>query len=96
MPSKNLSGSRRMLSAKLLSGLPEGLGVLTFFVVFFPLYSAELNYLVNFGLSFAFCYVAIFVAKLFVTKKFVTSQWTLGDKSEARDLTLKTRQFEER
>ena len=30
MPSKNLSGSRRMLSAKLLSGLPEGLGVVTF------------------------------------------------------------------
>ena len=26
-----------MLSAKLLSGLPEGLGVLTFFAVFFPI-----------------------------------------------------------
>ena len=91
MLSKNLSGSRRMLSAKLLSGLPEGLGVLTFFVVFFPLHSAGLNYLVNFGLSFALCYVAIFVAK-----KFIVSKWTLEDESEARDLTLKTRQFEER
>ena len=91
MPSKNLSESRRMLSAKLLSGLPEGLGVLTFFAVFFPLYSAGLNYLVNFGLSFALCYVTIFVAK-----KFITSKWTLEDESEARDLTLKTRQFKER
>ena len=91
MPSKNLSGSRHMLSAKLLSGLPEGLGVLTFFAVFFPLYSAGLNYLVNFGLSFALCYVTIFVAK-----KFITSKWTLEDESEARDLTLKTRQFKER
>ena len=96
MPSKNSSESRRMFSTKLLSGLPERLGVVTFLMVFLPLHSAGLNYLVNFGLSFAFCYVAIFVAKLFVTKKFVTSQWTLGDKSEARDLTLKTRQFEER
>ena len=90
-----------MLSAKLLSGLPEGLGVLTFFVVFFPLHGAGLNYLVNFGLSFALCYVVIFIAKLFVTKvfvtkKFITSKWTLEDESEARDLTLKTRQFEER
>ena len=91
MPSKNLSGSRRMLSAKLLSGLPEGLGVLTFFVVFFPLHSSGLNYLVNFGLSFALCYVVIFIAE-----KFITSKWTLEDESEARDLTLKTRQFEER
>ena len=91
MPSKNLSGSRRMLSAKLLSGLPEGLGVLTFFPIFFPLYSAGLNYLVNFGLSFALCYAAIFIAK-----KFIASKWTLEDESEARDLTLKTRQFEER
>ena len=91
MPSKNLSGSRHMLSAKLLSGLPEGLGVLTFFAVFFPLYSAGLNYLVNFGLSFALCYATNFIAK-----KFIASKWTLEDESEARDLTLKTRQFEER
>ena len=91
MPSKNLSGSRRMLSAKLLSGLPEGLGVLTFFLIFLPLHNAGLNYLVNFGLSFALCYVMIFVAK-----NFITSKWTLEDESEARDLTLKTRQFEER
>ena len=80
-----------MVSAKLLSSLPEGLGVLTFFVVFFPSYSAGLNYLVNFALSFALCYVTIFVAK-----NFITSKWTLEDESEARDLTLKTRQFEER
>ena len=80
-----------MLSAKLLSALPEGLGVVTFFLVFLPLHSAGLNYLVNFGLSFALCYVAIFVAK-----KFIASKWTLEDESEARDLTLKTRQFEER
>ena len=90
-----------MFSKKLLSGLPEGLGVVTFFVVFLPLHNAGLNYLLNFGLSFALCYVAIFVAKLFVskvfvTKKFITSKWTLEDESEARDLTLKTRQFEER
>lgn len=91
MPSKNLSGSRHMLSAKLLSGLPEGLGVLTFFVVFFPLHSAGLNYLVNFGLSFALCYVVIFIAE-----KFTASKWMLEDDSEAHDLTLKTRQFEER
>ena len=85
-----------MFSTKLLSGFPEGLGVVTFFVVFLPLHNAGLNYLLNFGLSFALCYVAIFVAKLFVTKKFITSKWTLEDESEARDLTLKTRQFEER
>ena len=91
MPSKNLSGSRHMLSAKLLSGLPEGLGVLTFFAVFFPLYSAGLNYLVNFGLSFALCYVVIFIAE-----KIIASKWMLEDDSEAHDLTLKTRQFEER
>jgi len=60
------------------------------------LHSAGLNYLLNFGLSFALCYVAIFAAKLFVTKKFITHKWTLEDESEARDLTLKTRQFEER
>ena len=80
-----------MISTKLLSSLPEGLGVVTFFLVFLPLHSAELNYLLNFGLSFALCYVTIFVAK-----KFITSKWTLEDESEARDLTLKTRQFEER
>ena len=80
-----------MLSAKLLSALPEGLGVLIFFAVFLPLHSAELNYLLNFGLSFALCYATMFVAK-----KFITSKWTLEDESEARDLTLKTRQFEER
>ena len=80
-----------MLSAKLLSGLPEGLGVLTFFVAFFPLHSTGLNYLVNFGLSFALCYVVIFIAE-----KFIASKWALEDESEARDLTLKTRQFEER
>ena len=91
MPSKNLSGSRHMLSAKLLSGLPEGLGVLTFFAVFFPLYSAGLNYLVNFGLSFALCCVVIIIAE-----KFIASKWMLEDDSEAHDLTLKTRQFEER
>ena len=91
MPSKNLSGSRHMLSAKLLSGLPEGLGVLTFFMVFFPLHNAGLNYLVNFGLSFALCYATIFIAK-----KFIASKWMLEDDSEAHDLTLKTRQFEER
>ena len=91
MPSKNSSESRRMFSTKLLSGLPEGLGVVTFLMVFLPLHSAGLNYLVNFGLSFALCYVTIFVAK-----KFITSKWTLEDESEARDLTLKTRQFKER
>ena len=80
-----------MLSAKLLSGLPEGLGVLTFFVVFFPLHGAGLNCLVNFGLSFALCYVVIFIAK-----EFIASKWMLEDESEARDLTLKTQQFEER
>ena len=91
MPSKNLSGSRRMLSAELLSELPGGLSVLTFFVVFFPLHSAGLNYLVNFGLSVAFCYVVIFIAE-----KFIASKWMLEDESETHDLTLKTRQFEER
>ena len=80
-----------MFSKKLLSGLPEGLGVVTFFVVFFPLHGAGLNYLVNFGLSFALCYVVIFIAK-----KFIASKWMLEDESEARDLTLKTQQFEER
>lgn len=64
---------------------------MTFLIVFLPLHSAGLNYLVNFGLSFALCYVTIFVAK-----KFITSKWTLEDESEARDLTLKTRQFKER
>ena len=80
-----------MLSAKRLSSLPEGLGVLTSFVVFFPLHGAGLNYLVTFGLSFALCYVVIFIAK-----KFIASKWMLEDESEARDLTLKTQQFEER
>ena len=80
-----------MLSAKLLSALPEGFGVLIFFAVFLPLHSAGLNYLVNFGLSFALCYVVIFIAE-----KFIASKWMLEDESEAHDLTLKTRQFEER
>jgi len=65
--------------------------VVTFFLVFLPLHSAELNYLLNFGLSFALCYVVIFIAK-----KFIASKWMLEDESEASDLTLKTQQFEER
>ena len=65
--------------------------MLTFFVVFFPLHSTGLNYLVNFGLSFALCYVVIFIAE-----KFIASKRMLEDESEARDLTLKTKQFEER
>ena len=80
-----------MLSAKLLSSLQEGLGVVTFFLVFLPLHNAGLNYLVNFGMSFALCYVFIFIAE-----KFIASKWMLEDESEARDLTLKTKQFEER
>ena len=65
--------------------------MVTFFLVFLPLHSAELNYLLNFGLSFALCYVVIFIAK-----KFIASKWMLEDESEASDLTLKTQQFEER
>ena len=80
-----------MLSAKLLSSLPEELGVVTFFLVFLPLHSAGLNYLLNFGMSFALCYVVIFIAE-----KFIASKWMLEDESEARDLTLKTKQFEVR
>ena len=65
--------------------------MVTFFVVFLPLHNAGLNYLLNFGLSFALCYVVIFIAK-----KFIASKWMLEDESEASDLTLKTQQFEER
>ena len=96
MPSKSLRESRSMHSTKLFSSPPVGLAAVTFFAVFLLRLGAGLNYLINFGLSLGLCYNAIFVANLFVARKFITSKWTLEDESEAPDLTLKTRQLEER
>ena len=80
-----------MFATNHLPDLPEGCGVVTFYVVFIPLHSAGINFLVNFGLSFALCYIA-----MFILRKFLASKFALEDESEARELTLKTRQFEER
>ena len=76
-----------MFATNHLPDLPEGCGVVTFYVVFIPLHSAG----VNFGLSFALCYIA-----MFIVRKFLATKCALEDESEARELTLKTRQFEER
>ena len=80
-----------MFAANYLPDLPEGFRVVTFYVVFIPLHSAGINFLVNFGLSFALCYIA-----MFILRKFLASKCALEDESEARELTVKTRQFEER
>ena len=80
-----------MFATNYLPDLPEGFGVVTFYAVFIPLHSAGINFLVNFGLSFALCYIA-----MFILRKFLASKFALEDESEARELTLKTRQFEER
>ena len=80
-----------MFATNYLPDFPEGFGVVTFYVVFIPLHSAGVNFLVNFGLSFALCYIA-----MFILRKFLASKCALEDESEARELTVKTRQFEER
>ena len=80
-----------MFAANYLPDLPEGFGVVRFYAVFIPLHSAGINFLVNFGLSFALCYIA-----MFIPRKFLASKFALEDESEARELTLKTAQFEER
>ena len=79
-----------MLATNYLPDLPEGFGVVTVYAVFIPLHSTGINFLVNFGLSFALCYIAVFILR-----KFLASKCALEDESEARELTLKTRQFEE-
>ena len=80
-----------MFATNHLPDLPEGCGVVTFYVVFISLHSAGINFLVNFGLSFALCYIA-----MFIVRKFLATKCALEDESEARELTLKTAQFEER